>query len=172
MSDLTLYIAAYSSELIVALVLCIVLLVLMHLRLQAQVGRIQSHYQRLARGGSGASLEDVLERHLDRIDETATNVANLDRLCRDIEQTLEHTIQQVGIVRFNPFVDTGGDQSFSIALLDGAGDGLVISSLFGRSETRVFAKPVQKGQSKYTLTGEELEAIQLASGNHPVSIGR
>ena len=70
-------------------------------------------------------------------------------------------------MRFNPFSDTGGDQSFSIALLDGAGDGLVISSLFGRSETRVFAKPVQGGQSKYTLTDEEQEAIQLAGLPQP-----
>ncbi len=171
MSDVTRFIAAYSSELISVLALCLVLLLLMTMRLQSQVNRMQVHYQRLARGGTGGSLEDVLDRHLDRIDETASHVANLDRLCRDIEQTLEHTIQQVGIVRFNPFVDTGGDQSFSIALLDGTGDGLVISSLFGRSETRVFAKPVQKGQSKYTLTAEELEAIQLACGIHPVSIG-
>ena len=171
MSDITRLIATYTSELIIALVLCLLLLVVMNLRLQSQVNRVQGHYQRLARGGSGGSLEDVLDRHLDRIDETASRVADLDRMCREIEQTLDHTIQQVGIVRFNPFVDTGGDQSFSIALLDGTGDGLVISSLFGRSETRVFAKPVQKGQSKYTLTGEELEAIQLASGNHPVTIG-
>jgi hypothetical protein len=54
-----------------------------------------------------------------------------------------------------------------IALLDGDGDGLVISSLFGRSETRVFAKPVQGGQSKYTLTDEEQEAIELAGPSQP-----
>ena len=76
---------------------------------------------------------------------------------------MQRTVQRVGLVRFNPFSDTGGDQSFSIALLDGEGDGLVISSLFSRNETRVFAKPIQAGQSKYNLTEEEQQAILLAS---------
>ena len=76
-------------------------------------------------------------------------------------------------MRFNPFSDTGGDQSFSIALLDGAGDGLVISSLFGRAETRVFAKPVENGTSRHTLSSEETDAIRIAvEGTTPVPTRR
>lgn len=170
MAELDLIFAEYGTALWLGLLAAFLLLLLLHLRLQSRVSQLASHYGRLARPGGG-NLEEVLERHLDRVDHTAERVAELDALCREIESTLERAIQRVGIVRFNPFTDTGGDQSFSIALLDGAGDGLVISSLFGRAETRVFAKPVQGGQSKYNLTDEEQEAIQLAGPPTPVRAG-
>src|SRR5262245_5248146 len=167
MGDLDRVLAEYGSLLWLALLAAFLLLLLLYLRLQSQVSRMSGHYARLLRGGAGGGLEELLDRHLDRIDATADRVEELDALCQQLESTLRHAIQRVGIVRFNPFSDTGGDQSFSIALLDGDGDGLVISSLFGRSETRVFAKPVHAGQSKYTLTDEEQEAIQLAGPSQP-----
>jgi len=167
MGDLDRFFADYGSLLWLALLAVLLVLLLLHLRLQSQVSRMGAHYARLARGGPGGNLEELLERHLDRVDTTAERVEQLDALCQQLEGTLRHAIQRVGIVRFNPFSDTGGDQSFSIALLDGDGDGLVLSSLFGRAETRVFAKPVQGGQSKYTLTDEEQEAIQLAGPSQP-----
>ena len=167
MGDLDRIFADYGSLLWLLLLAAFLLLLLLHLRLQSQVSRMSSHYARLVRGGAGGNLEELLDRHLDRIDATAERVEQLDALCHQLEGTLQHAIQRVGIVRFNPFSDTGGDQSFSIALLDGDGDGLVLSSLFGRSETRVFAKPVQAGHSKYTLTEEEREAIQLAGPSQP-----
>jgi hypothetical protein len=73
------------------------------------------------------------------------------------------SIQKVGVVRFNPFRDTGGDQSFCICLLDAQDKGLIISSLFTREGAKVFTKPIEAGQSKYPLTEEEKEAIQIAT---------
>jgi hypothetical protein len=79
---------------------------------------------------------------------------------------LEHravtSLQHIGLVRYNPFEDTGSDQSFAIALLDGERDGIVISSLHGRANTRVFAKPVQGGASPHALSAEEEQAIRIA----------
>jgi hypothetical protein len=66
------------------------------------------------------------------------------------------------MVRFNPFEDTGSDQSFAIALLDDRRDGVVISSLHGRSNTRLFAKPVADGTSAHNLSEEEAQAIRIA----------
>lgn len=168
MADFDRLFAAYGPLVTALLVMAVLALLVMHIRLQASVGRMRHHYQRLVRSG-GASLEEVLDKHLDQMDQTAEKVEQLDHLCRGIEQQLQRAVQRVGLVRFNPFSDTGGDQSFSIALLDGENDGLVISSLFSRSETRVFAKPVQNGQSKYNLTAEEDEAIQLAGGARPAA---
>lgn len=71
-------------------------------------------------------------------------------------------IQKVGIVRFNPFKELGGDQSFSIALLDGRDNGIVLTSLYTREGNRVYAKPVQNGTSSYHLSEEEKEAIKKA----------
>lgn len=71
-------------------------------------------------------------------------------------------IQKLGIVRFNPFKETGGNQSFSIALLDDHNNGLVITSLYGREGNRVFAKPIENNKSKYLLSEEEKKALEKA----------
>ena len=76
----------------------------------------------------------------------------------------ERSLQHVGVVRFNPYHDTGGDYSFAVALLDGAGNGVLLSGLYHRDRCRVYAKPVRGWASSYTLTDEELEAIEQARG--------
>lgn len=75
------------------------------------------------------------------------------------------SIQRVGIVRFNPFSEVGGDQSFSIALLDGEDNGVTITSLYSREGNRLYGKPIKKGSSTYTLSAEEKEAINKAVKN-------
>ena len=95
----------------------------------------------------------------------ATHNKNLKEIGKILEELVEQNhfnLQKVGLVRFNPFADTGGNISFAIALLDGRGNGIVISSLHGREGTRIYAKPVEKGESKHHLTGEEKEAITQA----------
>lgn len=71
-------------------------------------------------------------------------------------------IQKIGIVRFNPFKEVGGNQSFSIALLDGNDDGITITSLYTREGNRVYGKEIKAGFSEYLLSAEEKEAINKA----------
>jgi hypothetical protein len=73
-------------------------------------------------------------------------------------------LQHVGVVRFNPYHDTGGDYSFAVALLDAQGGGVLITGLYHRDRCRVYAKPVQGWASTYKLTDEEREAIDKARG--------
>ena len=85
-----------------------------------------------------------------------------DRLDKIEELDLKH-IQKVELLRFNPYDDTGGDQSFAICMLDNQGTGVVVTSLHARSGTRVFAKPVLKGKnSKYRFSKEEEEVVRKA----------
>lgn len=72
------------------------------------------------------------------------------------------SIQKVGMVRYNPFSDVGGDQSFSVALLDANNNGIVITSLFSREGNRVYGKPINNAQSEYSLSDEEKKAIERA----------
>jgi hypothetical protein len=76
-----------------------------------------------------------------------------------IDLALAHAVQGVGLVRFRAFQDTGGDQSFALALADGEGNGVVISALYGRGATRIYAKPVQGWLSPKTLSDEEKQAL-------------
>lgn len=86
----------------------------------------------------------------------------LDEIARIVDKNNKH-IQRVYLSRYNPYDETGGDQSFSVALLDNEGTGIVVTSLHARSGTRVFAKPVIKGKSsKYQLSEEEELVIKKA----------
>src|SRR3989344_5821662 len=78
------------------------------------------------------------------------------------EQKCITGVQRVGLVRFNPFSETGGDQSFALALLNGKDNGVVLLSLHGREGTRVYVKPVKDGESTYELSKEERQAIEEA----------
>ena len=78
------------------------------------------------------------------------------------EKELSKDLRKIGLVRYNPFSDAGGDQSFALALLDDKKNGVVLSSLYGREMNRVYAKQIEKGASKYSLTEEEKTAIQNA----------
>lgn len=91
------------------------------------------------------------------------NTGVLKNKVEEIEKLGFGHIQKVSLFRFNPFEDTGGDQSFSIALLDNKGSGIVITSLHARSGTRVFAKEVICGKSgQYEFSKEEQEVIKEA----------
>jgi hypothetical protein len=79
-----------------------------------------------------------------------------------LEATGKRAFQRVGLVRFNPFEDTGGNQSFALALLDGHGNGVVLSSLHARTGTRVYAKTLTGGRAEATLSSEETEALNRA----------
>lgn len=79
-----------------------------------------------------------------------------------LKEESKFSVQKVGVVRYNPFSDVGGDQSFSIALLDANNDGIVITGLYGREGNRVYAKPIKNSESEYPLSGEEKKAIKKA----------
>lgn len=86
----------------------------------------------------------------------------LDEIKGFKERSLQF-VQKVSLIRYNPYQNTGGDQSFSVALLDGTGDGIVISSLHSRAGTRVFAKSVKQGkQDQIELSNEERQVIDKA----------
>src|SRR5690606_12070799 len=124
--------------------------------------RTMRYFEQLVDDVDGANLVEVLEQQIDLLNEVMERQEALHREQQALEPARRRAVQHGGVVRFNSSGDTGGDRSFSVALLDGNGDGVVVSSLFSRNETRVFAKPIQQRQSSYTLTREEQGAIELA----------
>jgi FlaG/FlaF family flagellin (archaellin) len=117
----------------------------------------------LTRGDGGDSLEAVLHAHLDRVQALSDEVDRLAAGAAILEGVQRRAIQDVGLVRYNPFEDTGGNQSFAVALLDAHGNGFIVSSLHARSGTRIYAKAVAAGKAESALSEEEAEALRRAT---------
>ena len=83
-----------------------------------------------------------------------------------ISALLQRAITRVGVVRFRAFDDMGSDLSYAVALLDAENNGVILSSIFGREDSRSYVKPIQAGQSSYTLTEEEQQALHQAMGQN------
>lgn len=131
--------------------------------LQMRTGRMLARYNQLLSGVDAGNLEEIMSMHVGRINQHDRRLGEVDRGLDTLDVILQTAVQRVGLVRFNPFDDVGGDQSFAIALLDQHGNGLVLSSLHHRTETRVYAKPIEAGRSRYTLSDEEEQALQQAN---------
>jgi len=99
---------------------------------------------------------------LDRLEKLEKEIKEIGRQLNNFREKSKKDLQKVGMVRFNPFNEIGGDQSFSLAVLDENNDGFVVTSHYGREANRVYAKPVKKGSSNYSLSKEEKEAIDNA----------
>ena len=127
-----------------------------------RIGRLSGRLDGLTRGADGQSLEAVLDTHLDKVFGVARELDELAARSAVLESNGRHAFQRVGLVRFNPIEDTGGNQSFALALMDANGDGFVVSSLHARTGTRMFAKTLAGGRSDASLSAEETEAVRMA----------
>ena len=146
------------AALAVGLVLAILLLAIVWQRAR----RLGSRIDALTRGSDERSLEAILEAHLTRVHQVVRELGEVEARTAILERDLQRTFARVGLVRYNPFEDTGGNQSFALALLDAHGDGFVVSSLHARNQTRVYAKGVKGGRSDSAVSDEEAEALRLA----------
>ncbi len=128
--------------------------------------RILNHYNRLTKGVSQKSLKTVLEDLIKDVDISKKDIEYLKEYSDKIEKDGLLHIQKVGLVRFNPFKDTGGDQSFILSLIDGKDTGVIISGLYSRSGTRWYAKRVVDGKGvEHDLSEEEKRALKEAKGS-------
>jgi hypothetical protein len=135
------------------------------------LGRTKKNIRTLFSGKQAQDLESIILAHTKEIVAMDKEIQDLFEISNKIHALAQRSIHKVGVVRFNPFKDIGGDQSFALALLDGKNSGLVISSLHTREGTRIYSKPVVKGESeKYTLTDEEKEAIKTAVAVQPTKL--
>jgi hypothetical protein len=99
---------------------------------------------------------------LKRVEKLEKEIEEANKALKEIKEKGRKNLQKVGVVRFNPFKEIGGDQSFSIAVLDENNSGFVITSHYGRESNRIYAKPIKEGKSDYVLSKEEGQAIVQA----------
>jgi len=155
------YIGPILGVLLVLLLAALAGVVWLYMRLQ----KLERGYRQLTAVTDGGNLEEVLHSHMAELRGAVACVEETDALARRLEHASRSHIQRVGFLRFNPFRETGGDQSFALALADLEGNGVVLSSLHSRDVTRVYGKALAGWESAYPLTTEEQQAIDRAKGN-------
>lgn len=153
-----------SNTLIIAMAAGVALAVLAGLliSLLLSVRRLKERYTSLIDGVGAKNVEDALLTYLEASGRLEKRTAALETGLRDLKGEASTHLQNFGIVRYNAFEGVGGEQSFSLALLDDSASGLVLTGIFGHAETRVYAKPIDSGTSKYLISPEETRAIDAA----------
>lgn len=160
--DLNAVLDPYLGLIVVVLSVLLLIVVAALIAQSRRVAHLDRRLRRLTQGEGGRSLEALLDAHLQRVERMSRDVDALTARAAVLETGSQHAFTRVGLVRFNPFEDTGGNQSFALALLDAREDGIVISSLHARGATRMYAKAMAGGRPEAALSDEEAKAVEQA----------
>jgi hypothetical protein len=153
-NNLTLFVGALAT---ISLLSFVILLILLR-----RVGRLTRLYRRLTQGTSGGNLEEQLLGYLDQVRNVDERMASLEQRAHRLNDGYRRCLQNVGVVRYDAFEDVGGEQSFSVALTDADRNGTIISSVYSRSDVRVYAKSLVNGRASHALSVEEQRALVAA----------
>lgn len=123
---------------------------------------ISTRFRRLTFDVKKGNLIKVLDKVLEQEARNSRGLAQLAKEIKKLDEESTLHVQKVGLVRFNPFDEIGGDHSFALALLNGKGTGVILTGLHTRERTRVYIKYVERGKSKYALSNEEKKALARA----------
>lgn len=160
------YLLTDNLEMVIAVLLLITVgLVVFSIYLYSSFRGARRVYLSMLKGLDKENLEDILAELNHRVVLLESSIREQQSQIGSLERRLRYATQGVGIVRFNAFNDVGGELSFALAMLDAEGTGFVMSSVFGRSEARVYAKPVKQGVASHALSKEEEQAISRARGS-------
>lgn len=166
MDDLNALVAPYMGFALIALAIACLALIVVVLWLARRTSALDRRLAGITRGSEG-SLESILDAHLDKVYAVARELDDVTARTGVLETAQRRALQRTGLVRFNPFEDTGGNQSFALAILDADGNGIVMSSLHSRTGTRIYAKSIARGRAETALSDEEGEALRLALVSGP-----
>jgi len=155
----------YIIYIIIAMAIVIALLFIMVIVAFRSLSRVEKRFKKMMRGMNNNNLEEVVLGYLDKVDEANKNSLEAIKLGELLERKFKKSVQKVAVIRYKAFEDVGSDLSFSIALLDDNNDGVVLTGIYGRNESTAYAKPIDKGISRYDLSEEEITALNKAINN-------
>lgn len=150
----------------IGMTVIIILLFIMIIVLFKAVGRVENRYRKLMKGTNNKNLEEMLLERLDSIEDAKEISKKVLNECEKLEIKMKECIQKVAIMRYKAFENVGSDLSFSIAMLDDNNDGVILTGIYGRQESTTYAKPIDKGISRYDLSEEELYVLNEASNKN------
>lgn len=151
-----------SAFIIIGLLLIVLLLLIMVLTLMSTTKKLEKKYRKMMRGVNSKNLEELITSKLDDIDKAIGKSKEALNKCEVIKEEIKGCVNKVAIMRYKAFPDVGSDLSFSIAILDSYNDGVLITGIYSRHDSTTYAKPVDKGISRYELSEEETYVLNEA----------
>ena len=145
-----------------AITIIIIVLLVLVVILIIWIIRLEWRLKKLFRGKKAGDLEGIIRLIGDEIKNLDEARLRAEKITRQLDQRLKRSLKGAEVMRFNPFSNSGSNQSFSIALVDEEGNGLVLTSLYARDSVSVYAKPIKNYNSEYELSHEEKEVIRRA----------
>ena len=140
----------------------VIVMYLLLIHLFYNLNYMKKRYKKMMTGVDGANLERMMIGCIDSTKAVADENAKLWEENKAIKELLSNALTKVAIVRFRSFEDMGSDLSYAVAMLDSHNNGVVLSSIFAREDSRSYAKPIVNGTSTYTMTSEEEDALRQA----------
>ena len=144
---------------IAVLLVLIVFLLVMLVNMNSKLRKLQWKYDYFTKGTT-MDLDEVLTQTLEDVRSAEAKITALEKSRDDLRLRLKSCVQNLRVLRYNAFDNTGIGLSYSVALVDEENNGVVLSSIYGREENRCYAKPVIAGKSQYVLSKEEQEVLQ------------
>ena len=161
--DIMNYVVNNTSYMIAILGVLMIVMYLLIINLYYNLNYMKKRYKKMMTGvDDGANLERMLLGHIDETRSVAQENEKLKAENKRIDDLLKRALTRVSVVRFRAFEDMGSDLSYSVALLDSHNNGVVMSSIFGREDSRSYVKPIENGTSTYQLIAEEEQALREA----------
>jgi len=154
----------WQSYITIVLIVAVISLFIMCVVLLKAVGRSEEKYRKFTRGVNGKNIEELVISYMDRVDEAKTNTEVTKEKCDKLAGKVESCLQKTSILRYKAFENVGSDLSFSISMLDNNNDGFILTGIYGRNDSTTYAKPIEKGLSRYDLSEEEKEVLKKAIG--------
>lgn len=132
----------------------------------SKIKKLKAKYNKFMSGISDRNLEELINSCIENSNEVIGKNREIEKHINDIERTLMQCLQKIGIIRYNAFENMGSDLCFAIALLDSNDNGVVINGIYSRESSSTYAKPIIGGKSKYPLSAEEIQAVEIAKKSY------
>ncbi|MBU5454870.1 DUF4446 family protein [Caproiciproducens sp. MSJ-32] len=152
----------YSSFIIIGLLGIIILLFIIVILLHSSINKLEKKYRRFMRGSNNKNLEELITSKLEEIDKSMKVSEEALNKYEELKEEMKSCVNKIAIMRYKAFEDVGSDLSFSIAILDSYNDGIILTGIYSREDSRTYAKPVDKGISRYELSEEETYVLNEA----------
>ncbi len=167
MSRLDVLFGQYNMIIVVILMVMVLSLFIWNIIMSVKLSALNSKYKKFMRGSTGKNFEGMLMDHMSEMESAVERVNIISEELISLKNQTDKCLQRFNIIRYNAFSDTGSDLSFSIAMLDTYNDGFIITGIYGRNESITYAKPIEKGISKYPLSVEEEMVLNRSMKNTP-----